>query len=106
MSLEDLSLYSQTIPAQHTPPSLPIIKRIPTKRTRTRPTTPKPLKQTPPMKQMPTSLTPLIRDLAITPDDTIANRAFRLSLHRTFHIPFKRRKRIDQAAVENIYRAK
>ena len=53
------------------------------------------------MERMSTSPTPLVRQLAIASHNTIANRTFRLSLHRTFYIPLECRKRIDQAAIEN-----
>jgi hypothetical protein len=52
------------------------------------------------MECMSTSPTPLIRQLTITPHNTIANCTLRLSLHRAFHIALERSKRIDQAAVE------
>ena len=80
--------------------ALPIIERIPTKRTTATPTRSKPLEQTPTMKQILTRTASLIRHLLITAHNTIANRTFRLALQRTLYVPLKRCQRIDQRAIE------
>lgn len=48
------------------------------------------------MKQIFARLAPLIRQLPIAPDNGIANRTLRLSLHRAIHIPLKRRQGVNQ----------
>src|SRR4051812_7904720 len=73
---------------------LSVIKRIPTKRTTTTPTRPKPLKQTCPMKQIPTRPTPLIRDLEIASHNAIANGTFALTLHNALRIALERHQTI------------
>lgn len=62
------------------------MERIPTQRTTARVTALKPPKQTSAMKRILASLTLLIRQLSIGPNNTVANRTLSLPLHRSRHI--------------------
>ena len=72
------------------------MKRIPTQRTTTRIATLKPPKQTPTMKHIPASPTPLTRQLPILTHNAIANRTLRLSLHSSRHVLPPRHQSINQ----------
>jgi hypothetical protein len=54
------------------------------------------------VEQVLTRLTPLVRQLAITAHNAVANGALGLSFDSAIDIPFECRQRINQAAIENV----
>ena len=82
-----------------------IVEGIPTKRTTTSITTLKPLEQTTRMEQIPTSPTPLARQLFIAADDRVANRTLGLSLERATDVLLPRADPVHQVAVAEGYDA-
>jgi hypothetical protein len=84
---------------------LAVVERIPTQRAAAATTRLEPLEQTPSMKQIPTSPTPLLRQLLITPHNPITNSTLNLTLERALYIPLKCRQRIDKATIKDRNRA-
>lgn len=81
------------------PSPLSIMKSIPTQRTTTGITTPKPPKKTAGMKAILARRALLLRRLHIRADDTIADGALALPLQRTLDIASERQQAVDKAAV-------